>query len=187
MVAHTQRTRQNAYEMWVEGYKASEISRALRVDYDTLLGWVKRFKQEGSGGLSLRYQNCGRRSNPDDPIRQRAIAIRKQHPQWGAEYIRLNLEREFEGKKIVCANQIRRWLKIAGLMEGSTRLPQTTNARWADRPLRRVQVDAKERLHTADGNPCCYLNFIDEHSGAALDAFVFPLCPNQSDTPASYP
>jgi len=59
-------------------------------------------------------------------------------------------------------------------MQSNTRLP-AVDTPWADSPLKRVQVDANEKLECLDGQKCCYLNFTDEHSGAVLDAFVFPL------------
>lgn len=164
--------------MWQEGLKKTQISRELQVDYDTILDWCKRFKNEGEQGLSTRYEHCGRSAAADDPHRLRAIEMRKLHPFWGAEYIRLQLLREFPGEKIVKPNQIRRWIRQEGLVAGKTRLP-ATKPEWVSRPLQRVQVDAKEQLQTADNQPCCYLNFTDEHSGAVLDAFVFPLQPNK--------
>ncbi len=177
MLPHSEEKRRRAYELWRMGKKKSVISRELGVDYDTLLIWIKRFSVEGEAGIRLRYERCGRKPVTDDPVRMRAIELRQQHADWGADYIRLHLQREFPQSKIVQSNQIRIWLRKAGLMAKKTRLPQGSND-WVARPLQRVQVDAKEQLKTADGKPCCYLNFIDEHTGAELDAFVFPPCPD---------
>ena len=179
MISHGIEKRRQAYDLWRTGIKKSVIARELEVDYDTLLVWTKRFSKEGESGLDLRYQNCGLRSLADAPIRARAIELRQTHKDWGAEYIRLHLEREFPGQKIVQPNQIRHWISKAGLVAKKTKLPSTTSAEWANKPLQRVQVDANEQLRTADGKPCCYLNFIDECTGSELDAFVFPLWPYQ--------
>lgn len=182
MLAHSHEKRQQAYEMWRSGSKKSVISRELGIDYDTLLIWTQRFSESGEGGLDLRYKNCGRRIDPADPVRLQAISLRQQHQDWGAEYIRLHLVREFGEEKVVQPNQIRQWLRAAGLVVKKTRLPNTSSTEWVCKPLQRVQVDAKEQLKTSDGQPCCFLNFTDEHSGAVLDAFVFPLCPHQPGT-----
>lgn len=174
MEAHKLAIRQQAYSMWESGEKSSVISRTLQVDYDTLLGWVKRFEKEGKQGLELRYSQCGRRSNVDTRVYNRAIEHRQSHSGWGCSYIRLKLVAEFGEAKVPCVRQIQRWLKSKGLIPSTTRLP-AVDAPWANGPLKRVQVDANEQLECADGQKCCYLNFTDEHSGAVLDAFVFPL------------
>lgn len=124
MRAHGLEIRQQAYDLWRCGTKKSVIARQLRVDYDTLLGWIKRFSSSDNAGLYPRYENCGRRAAVDDPIRARAIALRQAHRDWGAEYIRLHLLREFADHPVVQANQIRRYLKAAGLMVERTKLPR---------------------------------------------------------------
>jgi transposase len=179
MIAHGFEKREQAYKMWSAGMKKSIISRELQVDYDTLLIWCKRFLATGETGLSPCYQNCGRRST-SETHRLRAIELRQAHSDWGAEYIRLHLTREFPGEKVVQPNQIRAWFRAADLVKKSTKLPSVPSKEWANQALQRVQVDAKEQLKTADDKPCCYLNYIDEHTGAELDAFVFPLRSYQS-------
>jgi len=174
MEAHSQLKRQEAYQLWQSGEKKSVIARMLQIDYDTLLGWVRRFKSEGSAGMQLRYHRCGRTQRVDAEVQARALALRREHQGWGCPYIRLQLVREFGEQAVPSIRQLQRWMKTAGLIETSTRLPGVSNP-WASKPLMRVQVDAKEQLRCTDGQPCCYLNFTDEHSGAVLDAFVFPL------------
>jgi len=90
MEAHKAEVRQKAYDLWQSGEKKSVISRTLQVDYDTLLGWIKRFKSEGLDGLKLRYTQCGRRSGHETEVYHRAIAHRRAHGGWGCSYIRLN-------------------------------------------------------------------------------------------------
>lgn len=177
MEAHSISKRQEAYAMWTAGMKKSVIARQLQVDYDTLLGWVKRFKTEGIAGITLRYNRCGSRKRYAEAVHTQAVALRKGHPAWGCSYIRLHLLKSFDAPEVPSVRQLQRWLRQAGLLEPSTRLPGDP-APWARQPLERVQVDAKEQLQTADGQPCCYLNFTDEHSGAVLDAVVFPLGAN---------
>lgn len=174
MEAHKTEIRQRAYEMWSSGEKKSVISRTLQVDYDTLLGWTKRFEQEGVDGIRLRYGRCGRRNRTDSRVYNRAIAHREAHAGWGSSYIRLKLVAEFGESSVPGARQIQRWLNSCGLISPVTKLPPVASP-WADSPLKRVQVDANEQLECSDGQKCCYLNFTDEYSGAVLDAFVFPL------------
>ncbi len=183
MKPHSNEVRQRAYVLWQSGQKKSKIARELGVDYDTLLGWTKRFSQEGEPGLNLRYAKCGRKSIAGDPILDRALELMKQHQDWGAGYLHLQLQREFPGQKLVKPRQLQRWVAKAGIRAKRTKLPPV-KAEWVNRPLERVQVDAKERLVTKDGQECCYLNFTDEHTGSELDAFVFPLGQDQSSSRA---
>lgn len=173
MRAHNHKTRQEAIRRWQAGEKKSYISRSLEVDYNTLLGWIKRFISEGPTGLHVKYSACGRKPSAPAEALERAKELRKAHPDWGGGYIRLNLLRELPGEKVPGERQLQRQLRRAGLGVSRTRLPSVA-ADWAKRAFERVQVDAKERLRTKDGRECCYLNFIDEHTGAELDAFVFP-------------
>lgn len=174
METHSTSKRQEAYDLWQSGEKKSVISRKLHVDYDTLLGWIKRFEEEGVQGIQLRYDRCGRPKTIDERVRAKALLLRQAHAGWGCSYLRLHLIDEFGQQAVPSVRHIQRWMRSAGLIEAATRLPAVRTP-WADKPLARVQVDAKEQLRCADGNPCCYLNFTDEHSGAVLDAFVFPL------------
>lgn len=155
----------------------STVSRELSIDYDTLRQWVKRHKSEGPEGLCTKYGNCGLAPTYDGSLLERALALKEGHRGWGAGYVRIQLARSMPGSALPSERQLQRWFAQAGLCERRTRLP-SERAGWARRPFERVQADAKERLRTADGRECCYLNFTDEHSGAVLDAFVFPLRPD---------
>jgi transposase len=174
MRAHNHETRQEAIRRWQAGEKKSDISRRLEVDYNTLSGWVKRFQAEGLAGLKVKYSGCGRKQAAPAQVVERAKELRKAHPDWGGGYIRLNLLRELPGEKVPGERQLQRQLSEAGLGVRRTKLPSVA-ADWARKAFERVQVDAKERLRTLDGRECCYLNFIDEYTGAELEAFVFPL------------
>ena len=180
MQAHSHDVRLKAIDLWKGGQKKAKISRELGVDYDTLLGWIKRYSQEGEPGLSVRYERCGRKTGLEmSSIQARAIKLVEQHEEWGAGYVRLKLLEEFPGQSIAQPRQIQRWIAKSGVRPKRTKLPPV-QVDWASKPLDRVQVDAKERVKTKDGKECCYLNFIDEQTGAELDAFVFPLREDQS-------
>jgi transposase len=178
MRAHNHETRQEAIRRWQAGEKKSQIARALDIDYNTLLIWINRFEAEGLPGLKPQYSSCGRKPTASEQVIEQAREFRKNHPDWGGGYIRLNLLRELPDEKIPGARQIQRVLSEAGLGVRRTRLPSVP-ADWVGEAFERVQVDAKERLRTKDGKECCYLNFIDEYTGAELDAFVFPLWAHQ--------
>lgn len=122
MEAHSSAKRQEAYRMWESGEKKSVIARTLQIDYDALLGWIKRFKAEGLSGMELRYHRCGRTKVIDDKIKAKALALRQAHAGWGCPYIRLQLVQEFGASAVPSVRHIQRWLKAADLIEPKTRL-----------------------------------------------------------------
>ncbi len=177
MTAHQFQIRKEAIALWKAGETKSEISRKLDIGYHSLLAWIKRHQVEGEVGLAPRYDQCGRHSEMSPDVEEKIKVYRKTHEEWGGAYIRLNVERALPDSFIPGERQIQRVLVKAGLVEKPTKQPGVP-AEWAKHVFERVQADAKERLRTKDGKECCYLNFIDERSGSALDAFVFPLRAN---------
>lgn len=179
MKPHNQQTRMEAVRLFrEEGISKAEISRKLNVSYDSTRSWIKRYEEFGEKGLVPDYSACGRCPRFSQKVIQRALKYKDKHKEWGAPFILVKLEDDFPGEVLPGPRRLQQIFKKEGLQPQRTRLPRG-KASWAERPFDRVQVDAKERLKTADGKDCCYLNFTDEHTGSDLDAFVFPLCPNQ--------
>lgn len=163
----------------VRSYKSGEpmkkISSRLGVGYSTIRQWIKRYKTQGICGLKSQYWKCGRSSRVSESIKQQAIELKKNHQDWGATFIRIKLQKKYPQTYIPSARQLQRYFVKAQVAEQKQHLPQAQGSSdWAHCPFYRVQVDAKEQLHTADGKACSYLTFTDEHSGAILDCFVFP-------------
>jgi transposase len=173
MEAHALHVRLRAIELYGQGSKMTKISEELGVCYDTVRQWVKRYESGGQSALAVRYDRCGRLEQTATFIKEEILGLKKEHPQWGAAFIRHQVRERFPQIHLPQVRRLQQWFKAAGLQKQKTRLPQTKVA-WAGRPFERVQVDAKERLKTKDGTDCCYLTFTDEHTGSVLDAFVFP-------------
>jgi len=125
-------------------------------------------------GLELKYGRCGSKSQVSEGIKQEAISMKGDHASWGGAYIRMKLLAKYPGAYLPTARQLQRYFVQAGLVELKNKQPSLGSKEWAKRPLYRVQVDAKEQLKTMDGHWCSYLTFTDEHSGATLEALVFP-------------
>lgn len=179
MLPHTQQVRQEAARLFDNEKKSmAEISRQLGVSYNSIRTWIKRYKAEGMKGLLPKYSNCGRISQFSEDVIERAVAYKRSHSQWGAPFILLKLQDDFPDQDFPKARRLQQIFREKDLQPRRSRLPKQQDF-WAKQPFDRVQVDAKERLKTADGKDCCYLNFTDEHTGSELDAFIFPLCSNQ--------
>lgn len=160
------------------GLFKAEISRRLNISYGSVCEWVKRYEEYGEEGLLPNYSSCGSRPRFSQKAVNAAVKYKRKHQKWGAPFILLKLEDEFSGQLLPKARRLQQIFREKNLQPPRTRLPNGRGD-WATEVFERVQVDAKEDLRTADGKPCCYLNFTDEYSGADLDAFVFPLCPYQ--------
>jgi hypothetical protein len=177
MPAYTQKTRQAAIALYEQEKTIASISAELKVSYRTVQTWIKNYKALGLKGLVANYGNCGRSSQYASGVIERAVGHKADHPDWGAPFILLKLEDDFPGERLPGARWLQKIFVKRRVQRPKDRLPKG-DGKWADKPFARVQVDAKERLRTKDGQACCYLNFTDEHTGSDLDAFVFPLCPD---------
>ena len=178
MPPHDQQTRMKVIELHIEEKQSmSKISTDLGISYTCIRTWVKRYKEEGEKGLIPKYDMNSRPSNFSPEVINQAFEYKKVHPKWGAPFIIVKLEDDFPEKLLPKARWLQQLFNREGLQPQKAKLPNP-KIKWAKQVFDCVQVDAKERLKTADGKDCCYLNFVDEYSGSELDAFLFPLCSN---------
>jgi transposase-like protein len=75
MKTHDFDTRWKAIRRWQTGENKSDISRALGVDYNTLLIWIRRFQSEGELGLKPKYSGCGRKLNIVEKVARKPKSI----------------------------------------------------------------------------------------------------------------
>lgn len=153
---------------------AASISRVLGISYSSVRQLIKRYQEHGPTGLSPDYSACGRSTTFCSALIDRAVAMKVQHKDWGAPYILLQLSKEFPGQALPSARRLQQIFRDREVQPHRTRR-RRFHPKWASAPLECIQVDAKERLVTASGAPCCYLNYVDEYTGSDLDAFLFPL------------
>ncbi|MTB49416.1 helix-turn-helix domain-containing protein [Lewinella sp. W8] len=176
MMPHSLATREQMVSFFEKGMNRRAIAAKLGVSYGSVCKLIKAYLAQGRSALSTNYQNCGRKATYDSRIYERAVEMKGENNLLGAGYILLQLAEEFPGQALPKERQLQYVFKRGGLQPQKTRRPRDESG-WARQPLECVQVDAKERLHTADGRPCCYLNYVDEATGSELDAFAFPLRP----------
>lgn len=178
MQPHNQKVRSEAIRLVKEEKKSMlNVSQQLGVSYTSVRSWVKRYGTLGEKGLLPNYSNNGPVCRFSEQIIEKAIWYKEQHSKWGAPFILIKLEDDFPKQALPSARRLQQIFKEKDLQPKRCRLPKSKGS-WATQAFDRVQVDAKERLKTADGQDCCYLNFTDEYTGSELDAFVFPLCSN---------
>lgn len=155
-----------------QGLSTSEISEQLSIPRGTVKHLCRRFK--GSDDLQPKYENCGRKPDVEfDAPKKRALALRQQHPKWGAPRIRV--EMQLEGiSPLPSVRVLQRFFR-----QQEAYIPRNRNGQppigRSQAPHNIWEVDAKERFSLLDGRPACYLTITDEKTGAWLEAPVFPL------------
>jgi len=167
-------------EQHLQGHSLAEIARTHKLSYATVRALWQRFKVRGRDGLAPDYSHCGRPGpRCDDRIYRAARYLKFLHRQWGAPLIRLKLEQRYGSENLPSVRTLQRWFKREGLTLPRKQLPQADSC-WAKAPHEIWQLDAKENLRLPSGEAACYLTIVDEHSGALLEAPVFPQGPHQS-------
>ena len=157
-----------------QGETLSTIAQALNVPYRTVRRWWHRHQEAGDAGLHTHYDRCGPKG-PRAPaaVHAAALALKREHPSWGAGLIRLELVAPFGEADVPQIRAIQRWLRAAGLQPARAKRPpvprdrgQEGHAVW--------EIDAKEQMRLANGTGTSVLTVVDEASGALLGATPFP-------------
>ena len=157
-----------------QGETLTAIAHDLSVPYRTVRRWWHRHQQDGDAGLHTHYDRCGSQT-PRAPaaVHTAALALKQEHPPWGAGLIRLQLIARFGEADVPQVRALQRWFVTAGLQPVRTKQPpvprergQEGHAVW--------EMDAKEQIRLADGTGTSVLTLADEASGALLEVTPFP-------------
>lgn len=148
------------------------IAEDLGLPLRTVRRLVRRLRHGGEDALPPDYGH--RRCPPAPPVCSAALAMRRQHPRWGAPLIRVLLARQLPAADLPSARTLQRWFHQAGLGPAPQGRHPRQDSRRASRPHAVWQMDAVERVRLASGQRVCWLRLIDEKSGAVLATAVFP-------------
>lgn len=151
-----------------------QISQDLKVPYDTVQKVHKRMTERNS--CSPDYTRCGGKGQLRCSyfFYRASLWLKRHHLGWGAPFIRLQLKERYGDKaELPSDRQLQVWFRAAGLNPPRQRhtVEPTKSVKEAHE---RWQVDAKEQLCLANGQDCCYLSVVDEYTGCALGATLFP-------------
>jgi hypothetical protein len=150
---------------------APSLARRFGLPGRTVRHLLARFRLDGGPRLP-RYRGNPGACFPPDLIEQ-ALGLRRQHPDWGAPFIRVMLLRQRRWQAVPHPRTIQRWLSLCCLAPApvgrrSQRLPRSPA------PHERWQVDASDQLRLANGQLASWLRLTDECSGAILKTVAFP-------------
>ena len=155
-------------ETWLEEYEAGErirdISERHQISRKTLYKWVKRYEAYGWEGLQELSRAPHEAWQAVEPVwRERILAVRQEHPSWGAGKLWRVLEGQY-GEGMPSASTIGRVLRENGVSRprrrrrraqgtGTLYKGQEPNEVWA--------VDFKGWCRTGDGRHCEPLTMSD--------------------------
>jgi transposase InsO family protein len=142
-----------------------ELCRRYGISPPTGYKWLKRWEQEGLGGLG--EQSRRPRSHPGTTpleVEQAVVAARREHPAWGGRKLRrLLLNRGSE--EVPAASTITGILRRHGLLEEAGEEPRGPFKRFERRrPNEMWQMDFKGHFGLGDGNRCHPLGILDDCS-----------------------
>ncbi len=164
------------FQLWSNHANPHDVAAQFSLSVRTVQRLYERFDQRGDKAIAPDYTACGQKQpkRTSDKTVEQLCKLRRDHPRWGSEMIRLELNDNT--KSLPSARTIRRQLHQAGLQPTppgrpllpSPRLPRAGQAHqgW--------QMDACEYQALQTKKRVCWLRVVDECSGAYLQTVVFP-------------
>jgi hypothetical protein len=168
--------RQQIIDLKAKGNSLQSIAKEQHLGYATLLRLWKRYKAEGTVGLTPHYNNCGPAAGPRcaPVIYRAAVWLKRCHPDWGAALIRVILKDRYKDLMISSERTLQQWFRTKQLYKLRSRFPVLPLPVPAHQVHDVWQIDAKEKLQLGSGQKTSYLSVVDEKSGCLLKAAVFP-------------
>ena len=171
--ATTIEIRRQIVERRCKGEALSAIGRELGMSYNTVKKIWGHWRKYGK--LAPNYEKAREKGKRKyQTVYEEAIEMKRQHPKWGGQLLRLELTTSYAEKDLPSVRTLQRWFKEAGVNRSATvrqskrsvvKRGTTVHAVWA--------VDAKEQMQLADGTYACWLVATDEASGSILGSETF--------------
>jgi helix-turn-helix protein len=172
--------RQQIIELKSKGSSLQSIANEQHLSYATLSRLWKRYKAEGTNGLTPHYNACGPAAGISRcaPVIYRAVVwLKRCHPDWGAALIRLCVQDRYKDMVVPAERTLQQWFRAKKLYKLKSRFPAVQSIAQQAHDV--WQIDAKEKLCLLCGQQASYLSVVDQYSGALLKAAVFPPLPHQ--------
>jgi transposase len=165
--------RQAIFQRSRKGAGPATLAGEFELSERTVRHLVRRFDERGQSGLVPDYRRCATQAAAhDSAVRQKALQMRVQHPEWGGGLIRVLLQEELGA--CPCERTLQRWFRQAALTPAPAGRHPARDQTHAEKPHEVWQMDAAERLRLASGEQVSWLRIADECSGAVLQPRIFP-------------
>ena len=155
------------------GQTAAAIALAMNLCPRTVRQLLQRFASQADS-IEPAYQPGPGQPADQHPLYALALALRTEHPSWGAGYLRVRLAETANPAELPSERTLQRWfLQLQQPPAAPGRHPPTKTDR-ATAPHGTWQMDAVEQLRLGSGEGVSWLRLVDEYSGAFLGTTVFP-------------
>src|SRR5262249_51476285 len=102
-------TRQDVIERHLQGQTLPQIAAELGIPFGTARDLWRAFRDGGPDGLATGYHACGAATPTyPDAIVRRACRLKREHPGWGAERVRVELLESLDPQDIPSARVLQR-------------------------------------------------------------------------------
>ena len=157
-----------------EGANVSELCRRFGISRQTGYKWLGRFGGADSDLADRSRRPLTQPARTPDHVEAAVLAVRDEHPAWGARKIARCLERA--GVAPPAASTVHAILKRHGRVAPDARVSRAYGR--FEKPAANLmwQMDFKGRVRIGDGNWCHPLTVLDDHSRYAL---CLQACDNQ--------
>jgi putative transposase len=156
--------RETWFEEYESGERISDISLRHRVSRKTLYKWVERYEAYGLEGLRELSRAPHQHPQAVEAVwRERVLAVRQEHPSWGAGKLWRLLEQQYR-EGMPSASTIGRLLRESGLSRKRWRRARAHGTGWlyeGQEPNQVWAVDFKGWCRTGDGKHCEPLTMSD--------------------------
>jgi transposase InsO family protein len=148
----------------MEGANRRELCRRFGIQPNTGYKWLKRWASEGLADRSRRPHRSPRRS--DAVLEARIVALRAEHPAWGARKLARCLERE--GLTCPASSTVHAILRRHGCIVPPAGGPAAHQRFEKPAPNLLWQMDFKGHVALGNGTRCHPLTIVDDHSRYAI-------------------
>ena len=160
-----------AFIVAVEGGTDSlaELCRQYEISRQTGYKWLKRFEEDGEGGLEELSRAPHRQARQmAEKIAEEIVGARRKHPRWGPRKLKAYLQRKAPARVWPAASSVGALLKREGLVVERRKRLRTPSysepLRHADGPNRVWCADFKGWFLCGDGRRCDPLTCTDAFS-----------------------
>ena len=175
--------RQEIVRRHLDSQSLPRIASDLHLPFVTVRSLWRAYSRHGESGLAIGYDRCGSTARHSQAVVRRACQLKRRHPTWGAERIRVDLIRILDRSLVPSARTLQRAFLGEGI--NRPRRPQRPRTPWTkpEAPHDVWGVDAVEKKRLKGGTEVSWMAAVDVYSGALLAGELSPPAPVADDPP----
>ncbi len=175
------KVRQAIFRRSEKGHSVAQIAAECHLAERTVRHLLQQFRKQGQDASRPHYRRGPRQTSTSvRALRKRVVALRQEHPTWGAELLRVLLNDGRSKRDLPSARTFRRWLQGAGCQPAPRGRRPAAAREPATAPHDVWQIDAAEEIPLQGGQRASWLRIVDEYTGSVLGTWAFSPSPLES-------